>query len=410
MRGIVLNGGKMRKLKIFITGVGLLLIICSQGFCEMKVAPYYYLYTSESVFFADTYTTLSTNIYGDFAVKMVFNDRWSLLGLYELNYQGPGATSESKEGANFQEQYQDHSVILKPSYLLSEKWTLGGRVGYALQLSKTGSTESWNKGLYNYYGWMLGFEGKTKIKNIELKPGYLFTQNLYPNYSNLIGYYDKKEARPEQDHYRHKFYADASFPISKTLSVNAGLNDTIKAYAAQGIIGESGVEDTSVKQVDNVAGVELNLSYLPLKGLSIALNQKLEANFSNQNDFTLSPTNPSDTTTTQFNQNYYSYTFYEISPGITYTFSNNLSLSFSCTWNIKNYHARPARDSKGFWLSEIEYDVIRQLDAGVSLPMGKFSLGINYTYVNAVSNMGYAQYYRYNYTSHNAKLSYSFEY
>ena len=402
----------MRRLIMFFMVIGLSSIMIPTGFCEVKIAPYYYLYTSESAFIQDTpsATTLSTSIYGDFAVKVIFDERWSFLGLYELSYQGPGATSESKEGANFQEQYQDHSVILKPSYSLSENWLLTGRLGYILQLSKTGSTEGWAKGLYNYYGLTTGFEGKTKIKNIALSPGYLLNQNLYPNYSNLIGYIYKTEARPEADHYRHKFYIDATFPILKNLSISSSLNDTIKAYAAQGIIKESGVEDTSVQQLDNIVGVEIDVSYLPLKGLSLALNQKLEINSSNQNDLSFSPTDPSDTTTTRFNLNYYSYTFYEVSPVITYTFSNGIAYTLSYVWNIKNYHARLARGKSGNWFSDNEFDITKQLDTGFSFPMGKFALGLNYTYISAVSNMEYEQYYRYNYTANNIKLTYSFEY
>ena len=399
----------MRKIFLFVSLL-CLLFVGAQGACEIKIAPYYYLYTSESAFFADTSTTLSTSIYGDFAAKIVFNDRWSLLALYELNYQGPGATSESKEGANFQEQYQDHSILLKPSYLLNEKWMFGARAGYLLQLSKTGSTEGWGKGLYNYHGLTFGFDGKTKIKNIVLNPGYLFTQNIYPNYSNLIGYVEKTEARPEQDHYRHKFYVDTTFPVLKNLSINLSLNDTIKTYVAQGIIVESGVEDTSVKQLDNIVGVKIDASYLPIKRLSLAINQKLEINNSNQNDFSFSPTNPADTTTTRYNQDYYSYTFYEISPAIAYTFPNEISWTLSCVWNIKNYHNRPARDKNGGWLKELEWDITRQVDTGFSFPMGKFALGVYYTYISAVSNMGYEQYYRYNYNAQNVKLSYSFEY
>lgn len=400
----------MRKAVLFIMIIIGLLFAAFQGLCEIKVAPYYYLYTSESGFIADTSTTLSTSIYGDFAVKVVFNDRWSLLGLYELNYQGPGATSESKEGANFQEQYQDHTIIVKPSYLFNEKWALGGRIGYVLQLSKTGSTEGWAKGVYNYYGLTAGFEGKTKIANISLTPGYLFNQNLYPNYTDLISYVQKTEAQPEADHYRHKFYVDVAFPILKSLSISASINDTIKAYVNQGIIMENGVEDTSVRQTDNIIGGSADLTYQPLKNLSLEVKQEFEINVSNQNDLTFNPTNPADTTTVRFNPDYYSYTFYEISPIITYAFPNGISYTISYLWNIKNYNTRVARDSKGKWLADKEYDIIRQLDTGFSFPMGKFALGISYTYLDAVSNMGYEQYYRYNYTAHTIKLSYSFEY
>ncbi len=399
----------MRKSALFIIVSGLL-FSASLGFCEIKIAPYYYLYTTESGFIADTSVTLSTSIYGDFAAKVIFNDRWSLLALYELNYQGPGATSDSKEGANFQEQYQDHSILVKPTYLLSENWTLGGRIGYVIQLSKTGSTESWNQGLYNYNGWTFGFDGKTKIKNISLTPGYLFSQNLYPNYSNLIGYVQKTEARPEQDHYRHKFYVNATYPILKPLSIYLELSDTIKAYAAQGIINASGVEDTNTRQLDNIFGIKLDLSYLPLKGMTLELKQKMEVNISNQSDLTFNPLTPTDTTTTRFNTDYYSYTFYEISPVFTYTFPNRISYTISYLWNIKNYHSRFARYKDGTWSSTGEWDINRQVDTGFSFPMGKFALGLYYTYINALSNMGYEQYYRYNYNAHNVKLSYSFEY
>ena len=77
---------------------------------------------------------------------------------------------------------------------------------------------------------------------------------------------------------------------------------------------------------------------------------------------------------------------------------------------MKNYHNRPARYQDGKWSSEKEWDIVRQVDTGFSFPMDKFALGLYYTYISAVSNMGYEQYYRYNYSAHNIKLSYSFEY
>lgn len=398
--------------KIYLIVISIMFLSCFKVFGEVKIAPYYYLYTSESGFITNTSSlALSTSIYGDFAARISFNEKWSMLALYELNYQGPGATSDSKNGANFQEQYQDHTIILKPSYVLDDKWTLGGRFGYALQLSKTGSSENWINGLYNYYGIVLGFEGKTKLGNNDIKAGYLFTQNLYPNYSNLLGYFDQTEAQPEQDHYRHKFYGDGTIAVSKTFLITYSVDDTIKTYLSQGIIEENGVENVAIAQLDNIAAGKINLSYSLLGGsIGLGLNQKVEFTNSNQNNLSYDPLNPTDTTTLKYMPNYYTYTYYEISPLFSFTFPNKIIYNLAYVWNIKSYNARPARDSKGAWLADLEYDIIRQISTGFSFPMGKFHLGLDYAYIDAVSNMGYEQYYMYNYASHNIKLSYSFEY
>ena len=398
--------------KIYSLVFLIMFLSCFQAFGEVKIAPYYYLYTSESGFITDTSTmALSTSIYGDFAARIMFNEKWAMLALYELNYQGPGATSDSKNGANFQEQYQDHTIILKPSYVFNDNWVLGGRFGYALQLSKTGSTESWINGMYNYYGIVLGLEGKTKLWNNDLKTGYLFTQNLYPNYSNLLGYFDQTEAQPEQDHYRHKFYGDGTMVFSKIFSIAYSVDDTIKTYLSQGIIEDNGVENVSIAQLDNIAAGKLEMKLSLFDGsMGLGVKQKVEFTNSNQNNLSYDPLDPTDTTTLKYMPNYYTYTYYEISPSFSFTFPNKIVYNLSYVWNIKNYHSRPARDSKGAWLADTEYDIIRQAGTGFSFPMGKFNLGLDYTYIDAVSNMGYEQYYAYNYVSHNIKISYSFEY
>src|SRR5512136_1797190 len=109
--------------------IGVLLMICAiisanNADAKVSVAPYYYLNTGEALVITTTETepqySFSTSICGDFAAFVKIGEKFSLVPFYELVYQGPGLSMQTKEGANFQQQSQEHAVFVKGNYRFSE--------------------------------------------------------------------------------------------------------------------------------------------------------------------------------------------------------------------------------------------------------------------------------------------------
>lgn len=394
----------------------LLLLIGRIASTEVNMAPYYYLSTGEALVVSSSETTpiysLSTSIWGDFSALIKINERFSLVPFYELVYQGPGLSIETKEGANFQQQSQEHSVFLKGSYKF-ENLNLHGRLEYVLQLTRTGTNERWVDGLYNLYSWGIDLSPEFFLARTLLRPGYYFVDCTYPNYISLLGMIDKSLAIPQQNHFRHKFYLIGKSVLPGNVFLEYRPSYILKNYKSQKIIDESGVEAGPLQQ-DGILAFDLKISlpklkYPPVRGLVLILDHVFTWYQSNQNSIQTTDTGAIIPNT--WMQNFYDYRLYEITPQIYYTFKNNIKFNLIYDYSIKNYASRPPRDVNGGWvMGEREFDIVRTLTAGVSFPLGKFSLGLNYVYTNAVSNMRYERYYKYTYDAQTIKLDYSFEY
>jgi len=405
----------MNQAKIFV--MVCLCLVCGIAEAEVSMAPYYYLNTGEALVItpgetAPTYS-FSTSIWGDFSALIKINERLSFIPFYELVYQGPGLSMETKEGANFQQQSQEHALFLKGSYKLRENLNLNAKAEYTLSLTRTGTNEKWQNGLYNLYSWGIDLYPEIAIKNTVLKSGYYFVDCTYPNYLSLLGMIDKSLAIPQQDHVRNKIYLKGESYLPGNVYLEYSPSYTLKNYKSQRIIDESGVE-TGPLQQDGILEIGLKLSlpklkYPPIPGLVFIIATNYTWYYSNQNSIQTGETGTIIPDT--WMQYFYDYNQIQVTPQIYYTFPNNIRLTLFFDYSLKYYAARPPRNADGIWLmNEKEFDIVRTLTLGTSFPMGKFSLGLTYIYTSAVSNMKYERYYKYTYEVQTIKLDYTFEY
>lgn len=279
----------MKVTKIFLTF--LLFLSCGIAGAEVSMAPYYYLNTGEALVITPAETTptysFSTSIWGDFSALIKVNERLSFVPFYELVYQGPGLSMETKEGANFQQQSQEHALFLKGSYKLRENLNLNAKVEYTLQLTRTGTNEKWADGIYNLYSWGIDLYPEVGWGRTLLKPGYYYVDCTYPNYISLLGMIDKSLAIPQQDHVRHKIYLIGESVLPGNVFLEYRPSYIFKNYKSQRIIDESGVE-TGPLQQDGILEIGLKVSlpklkYPPIPGLVLICDSNYTWYYSNQN-------------------------------------------------------------------------------------------------------------------------------
>jgi len=395
-------------------------VICvNEATAKVSTAPYYYLNTGEALVITTAETepqySFSTSICGDFAAFMKIGEKFTLIPFYELVYQGPGLSMQTKEGANFQQQSQEHAVFVKGNYRFSEAMSLNSQVEYVLQLTRTGTNERWADGMYNLYSFGFDIYADLALGRTTMKPGFYYVNCTYPNYISLLGMIDKSLAIPQQDQERYKIYLTGEYALPNNMFLEYRPAYTFKNFKWQKVIDETGVEQGPLQQ-DGIVEMGLKLSIPRLKypyvpGLVMLVDYAFTWYYSNQNS--IQTTDTGSIIPNSWMPNFYDYRTHELTPQIYYTLPNKIRLILTLDYSLKDYASRPPQDYLGTWLTDTdqkEYDLTRTLTAGVSFPLGSFSLGINYVLTSAVSNMKYERYYKYTYDNQTIMVDYTFEY
>lgn len=380
-----------------------LILSSSLGFCA-EINPYYhYTFYQGYGWGKDKEATFGNSITNDLGCQVVLNEENTLLGFYEMSYQGPGLKEE--EGDLFTDRYQDHLLLLSWIRKLREEMTLKGRLDYLKSFTRSGLSERWEDGDYNYDRLGFGLDLLLPFREADFNLAWRIADLSYPNYTYLLGEIDPSYDLPRYDHLMSKLYLEAKYPIHPQITPKASYEYIRKGYKNEKVKDSEDGENTQTKQRDSMHTLAFYLPYSARENLTIGLDGKFSFLSSNYNDVKFNATGE---TITAITPSFYDYNSCEFGPWVRFV-AKGMEFGASLSYKIKDYTNRRAEDEDGNFFPDErkQEDKILSLFFDATKPINKsLSAGLYYGFKDTSSNMKRTGY---NYQNHSLGIKLTFE-
>ncbi len=374
---------------------------------QLGAQVYFNLGIEEGTFLTEGNLYFINNVSSDIAYIYPLNNKFSLIGYYQLKYAGPGIGNSAE--TKFSERSQDHFFMLKSVYKLNSNITLKPGLNFFKEFYKFGKNESWGQGLYDYNKYEVSGDAVFTHFGFPLTVSGKYQVVKYPNYSDLLTLLQTEFTvnEPQEDY--KNIYGSVSVNQMKLMSsmlffmeysINYSVYDNKKVLQATGYTGNA---DQKITYHSFNA-----LPQYKLDQWLFSMNVIFELNDSNQNYIAQDTTGIKGI---RLVENYYSFSGINIKPYVTYFFTQDQSLTVLCSYFNKKYSSRLAQDSNGVLLNSKVG--IQALSAGIvySVKLSKyFSFSPAYMYAQSTSNNKYQRSVSYNYTAHLITLKMNYEY
>ncbi len=335
--------------------------------------------------------------------RWAFTPGQALYGAYELNYSGPGLRPQ--EGREFTERDLSHQASLGHEWSPVSGLALGSRALFQRQMRRSGGSDVFGTGLYDY--WTIGLTERADMKLAGFATGASLSYALvhFPNYTDLLNEYQSASVEAEksgglQDYNRITTSFDGKF-----LGQGAGwVNLTWMMFEHQKVLTDKGVPNTTA-QFDSI--YELGASWAqPLAGdsgssiLSVEPSVNVAVKRSNQN-FLKYP-KFGDLVNFEFVKDYYSDVSPTISAPLKWSFKAGTALFLSPSYSMLAYSSRPPRDATGtYLLGKKQSNSTFILTTGVSTSWHRFArVSFGYSVHVQQSNNRFERFLPYNYVGH----------
>ncbi|MBI3549384.1 MAG: hypothetical protein HY078_10125 [Elusimicrobia bacterium] len=376
-------------------------------------------------FFSGQKSNINGNASANITPVVKFNDRWSLVPIYNANYQGTKQVTDSVGAGTLYQQSMSHRAsflgIYKP---VGTTWRLKPNMSVKREFLKETRDEAWGKGLFDYWKYGLGFEAENIYKEpFSYRVGYDFYYVKFPNYQSLesqagVDPFGNPLSRAGAgknvlDTINNQVSMSISRPLpydDPKVSLSAGYSMNWQKFPDQPIVALTG-QPIGKKRQDFIQSLSLGVARpQALRDGDYRLVSNLGIGFqhtgSNQNEF--------DTTQAKFIADAYSSVQWSIGPSFSLAWGEQkqptvatLGLTFSST----QYAGRLAQNSSGVYLDEKQYQNRTLLSLGYSYPIApNFSLKAQTNFLWASSNMAYQQNYRYTYSTANYLFGFTYDY
>lgn len=361
------------------------------------------------------------NLSASFIPAIKLSDSLSLLPSYYGEYRGTKDVTELVGGDHLYQQGQNHTVALKLIYKLDEELKFKLKTSYRLEYLREAVNESWNTGLFNYQKSAFGFETEKKnlafINNMLIGVGYYGF--MFPNYvalttnpnaAEIVGS-EKAAQIPSKplDFGTIEAYTNLDFMLTETMMTKLSYNFAYQNYVEQKIVIDA-AQNYGDKRRDISNMINLLVNYgIPLNEnkLLFGLNLREYLYGSNQNYCKAIPN--------VYISDYYSFNEIKVSPSISFgwTTLNNLVISLSYEFGLRQYFGRLAQDKDANYLTDKTNILTNYVGLSVTypiLPVQKISLGTSINYLSSASNMKYEGTFKYDYSTFNCLLGVNWEY
>lgn len=398
----------MKKIIILLKNLSKICVICGFFFSSSGVAaqisPYYhYTFNQGYSWGKDKEATFGSGITNDLGCQVILNEDNTLLGLYEMSYQGPGLKED--EGDLFTDRYQDHLLLLSWIRKLREEMTLKGRIDYLKSFTRSGLSENWEDGDYNYDRLGFGLDLLLPFRGADLDLAWRIADLSYPNYTYLLGEIDPSYDQPRYDHLMNKLYFEAKYPLHPRITPKASYEYIHKGYENEYVKDEKDGETTGTKQKDSIHTLSFYIPYSTRENLTIGLDGEFSFLGSNYNNVKFNATGE---TITDITPSFYNYNSYEFEPWVRFL-AKGMDFGASISYKIKNYTDRKAEDKDGAFFEDErkQEDKILFLLLEAIKPINEnLSAGLYYGFKNTSSNMKRTGY---NYQNHSFGIKLTFE-
>ncbi len=355
------------------------LITLHSSLFTIEFNPYYSYTLSEGYNFGkDISSSFGGGITNDLGYEIKLGKKNSLLFLYNGTYDGPGI----KEGeGRFTDRYQEH-IFLASWKRRFNKMLIKTMVDYTKSFTRSGVSESWEGGDYNYNKLGIGLNLLSSFKKIDIGFGGKIASIKYPNYTFLLSVIDPEYDLPRYDHNLYKLSLSGDYLIQKKIPLECGIEMLFRNYKNEYIKDINSGEDTMEKEHDRTYNLNGNLSYPLKENLIIGMNSSFSFLRSNYNEVKFHPGG----TVSASCKSFYNYNLIEFTPFLSYGKKTTFNLSYS--YETKGFSNQKKEDANGNWLLDKRKDTTGLFLIKACKPINKsLSATISYGIKNLSSNM-----------------------
>jgi hypothetical protein len=345
------------------------------------------------------------------------NDSDSLLGLYNLLYNGPAFRQQDTQITQYREMSHNLNVEYRHT-LLDEHWTFRPGISLTKAYTREDVTDTWGGGLYNYnstgiqlamdyhFGW---FDDAGTITG-----QYTYHELRFPNYSDLRTEFQNPGTDAElaggigdQDVHRFEIKADWKRYFG-------GLSYSLMDYTGQQVVGSNG-DYTGDLQRDHSINFDIGLRekfglwvFAPGVAASLYRSNQTFLRCKTACSAADATTNPDSDVTLIADA--YSYNQYELDLPLYINAPRDAmpwTTGFDAKLTQRVYTDRPPRDANDNYLSGSQHDTMINLTAHAIHHINDIAdVKFAYTLTVAASNNHFESYMPYNYTGHKVSIAY----
>jgi len=345
---------------------------------------------------------------------MKFNDRWSVVPLYQGRYQGTKQVSDFTGGGTLFQDSQNHNVSVKGIRSFENGVKLKAITGYGIEWLRETRDEDWTKGLYDNKRLSMGTEAEWSWKeNHFVRLGYDHYRIHFPNYQSLESQTDealrRELAQPNVlDNNNHRFALGAQVGILSRGQLEMEISQTLRSFPDQQIVGASGGLTSTTRQ-DSILDASLQ-GIWPVWGgeagrVMTGLGYSWTRLDSDQNSFYAAQPRPLP--------NFYDYTKHGISHRWIYASAHEVPWTLQLIGSAyrQSYADRPIQNSVGTYETDTTDVDSAQVAFGFGYPIARgFQLRGQVALGWSDSNNTYAQTYQYHYNTASYLLGFSYAY
>ncbi|HCL55907.1 MAG TPA: hypothetical protein DHW82_02730 [Spirochaetia bacterium] len=288
----------------------------------------------------------------DIAYKSNFNQDASLMILYELGYTGPGVKGTSQE--SFSSRSIDHSGMAKFYYNLLPELQMSVKGDFFYEFYRTGKTEKWSEGLYNFGKTGGGFNFLfTPFKESKTSLSGELHYYWFPNYNDLINeavyLLGSASTQLDEDSLNQNFLyytvqlREVFTPV-KTFFIDLSYYFGYRDYTKMKTDDEDLDPANNQKLKDSIHNFQFEAGYFALPELLIRAAYNLTAFRSNYNYLFVQSFSP---LAYSFHKDFSSFTEHQVSLTLHFFASQKSTLILSPGYEYKNYLSKSPKNADG---------------------------------------------------------------
>ena len=350
------------------------------------------------------------------APYLQFNDRWSLVPLYNGSYRGTKQVTDLVGGGTLFQDSQDHTFSLKGIRSFTNGLKLKAVGGYGIELLRETKDEDYGKGLYDNRRLFGGTEAEwswDKDRTVRLAYDYYLIR--FPNYHSLesgqvnngLG---RELSQPDVlNNGNHSLTLGSRLGLPAEGYADLTANYTLRQYPDQHqVIGTGNlVADTRHDKVQTVSAQGTwPVTIRQNKRLFTSLGYSWSHLYSDQNHY--------DATQVVFNPNYYAYVMQTVNNQWTLLLgepADPWALTLNGSISRQNYSDRLVQDATGVYGTGITRVDSAYAGLGFSYPIDKgFHLTANSYFGWDDSNNTNNLVYQYHYNTQTYLMGFSYAY
>ncbi|HAH32308.1 MAG TPA: hypothetical protein DCL44_08345 [Elusimicrobia bacterium] len=353
--------------------------------------------------------------------------KWAIVPVISSQYQGTKQVTDLVGGGTLFQERMAHSLAVRSIYQLSPKWKLKPGLGYKWEFLKETRDESWGHGLFDYRCPSFSFEGEYAYRDpFSFTIGYDFYNIGFVNFSSLESIIKDSQGNSMARELAGRSVLDSSnhsLTFGGTLQgpwrsyAEGNLVTTLRLFPDQYVVTQTG---DFINSTRNDISSQLSLAWrIPRE---ISGNWKAVAGVRLAAGFNTSNQNSYDAQRFMYLKNYYDST--SIRAGVDLSLNKKrpagqsggneerpLAISLSATLGRVEYSGRPAQDASGLYLSDKIYQNEAVLGFDVSYHIAPhFVWTSQFGYGRQTSNQNFEKLYKYNFSTTNYRIGFSYEY